>query len=157
MVTERVPSKAKIKEYRARQRTVTTAKARRARKSGATVRKSVVCPIVGIGSSAGGFEATMDLLRDLPAKSGMTFVVVQHLDPHHASKLASLLGKATAMPVIEVTKTTQAKPNTVYVQPPSKCVVVRDGALKLVRRTRKVNVAIDHFFNLSPRDAGVVQ
>jgi two-component system, chemotaxis family, CheB/CheR fusion protein len=101
---------------------------------------------VGIGGSAGGFEATMDLLRHLPAKNGMTFVVVQHLDPHHVSKLASLLGKATAMPVIEITKTTEPKPNTVYVQPPNKCVVVKDGALRLVRRTLHVNVAIDQFF-----------
>ena len=88
----------------------------------------------------------MDLLRHLPAKNDMTFVVVQHLDPHHVSKLASLLGKATTMPVIEITKTIEPKPSTVYVQPPNKCVVVKDGALKLVRRSQQLNVAIDHFF-----------
>jgi PAS domain S-box-containing protein len=49
MITKRVPSKAKIKEHRARQRNVTTAKVRRARNSGAGVRKSDACPIVGIG------------------------------------------------------------------------------------------------------------
>jgi len=76
----------------------------------------------------------------------MTFVVVQHLDPHHASKLASLLGRATAMPVIEIAKTTKPEPNTVYVQPPNKCVLVQDGALVLVGRTQHVNVAIDQFF-----------
>src|SRR5438045_7904481 len=75
------------------------------------------CPIVGIGGSAGGFEAAMDLLRNLPAKNGVAFVVVQHLDPHHSSKLASLLGKVTSMPVIEVTGTVVTKPDTVYVQP----------------------------------------
>ncbi len=88
----------------------------------------------------------MELLRHLPAKNGMTFVVVQHLDPHHASKLASLLGRATAMPVIEIAKTTKPEPNTVYVQPPNKCVIVQDGALVLVGRTQHVNVAIDQFF-----------
>src|SRR5919109_196441 len=128
-----------------RQRAIRSVRARRAHKSG-IARKSTPCPIVGIGGSAGGFEATMDLLRHLPAKNGMTFVVVQHLDPHHASKLASLLGKVTAMPVIEVTKTTEPKPNTVYVQPPNKCVVIKDHTLKLVRRTRQLNVAIDQFF-----------
>lgn len=102
--------------------------------------------VVGIGGSAGGFEATMDLLRHLPAKNGMTFVVVQHLDPHHVSRLASLLGKATAMPVTEITKTTEPKPNTVYVQPANKCVLVKDGVLRLVPRTQKLNVAIDQFF-----------
>src|SRR5690348_11180880 len=97
-----------------------------------STKKGVGCPIVGIGGSAGGFEATMDLLRHLPAKNGMTFVVVQHLDPHHASKLASLLGKATAMPVIEITKNTEPRPDTVYVQPSNKWLVVKDDMLKLV-------------------------
>src|SRR5438552_5914085 len=103
-------------------------------------------PNVDIGGSAGGFEASMELLRHLPAKNGMSFVVVQHLDPHHASKLASLLGKVTAMPVIEITKTTRPQPNTVYVQPSNKCVVAKNDKLVLVRRTQQLNVAIDQFF-----------
>jgi two-component system, chemotaxis family, CheB/CheR fusion protein len=88
----------------------------------------------------------MELLRHLPARNGMAFVIVQHLDPHYASKLASLLGKVTAMPVIEIEKTTKPQVNTVYVQPPNKCVVVRDGELVLVRRGQQPNVAIDQFF-----------
>ena len=125
---------------------MTTGKVRRVHKTNANASKSVSCPIVGIGGSAGGFEATMDLLRHLPAKNGMTFVVVQHLDPHHISKLASLLGRATEMPVVEITKTTKPKPNSVYVQPPNKCVVVKDSLLKLVNRSQRLNVAIDQFF-----------
>ena len=88
----------------------------------------------------------MELLRHLPAKNAMTFVVVQHLDPHHVSKLASLLGKATAMPVIELAKKTKPEPNTVYVQPSNKCVLVEDGELALIGRSQPRNVAIDHFF-----------
>ncbi|HEY4757480.1 MAG TPA: chemotaxis protein CheB, partial [Chthoniobacterales bacterium] len=61
-----------------------------------------MCPIVGIGGSAGGFEAAMDLLRHLPPQTGMAFVIVQHLDPHHGSRLPNLLGKATSMPVSEI-------------------------------------------------------
>src|SRR5947209_6737538 len=108
--------------------------------------KNLSCPIVGIGGSAGGFEAAMELLRNLPSRTGMAFVIVQHLDPHHASRLSNLLGKVTAMPVSEVTETTTPKPNTVYVQPPNKCVIARDGTLTLVRREERLNVAIDHFF-----------
>ena len=44
-------------------------------------------PIVGVGASAGGFEAFADLLRHLPEKTGMAFVFVQHLDPSHTSAL----------------------------------------------------------------------
>ena len=78
------------------------------------------------------FEAAMELLRHLPPKTGMAFVVVQHLDPHHASRLSKLLSKVTPMPVIELAETTTPRPNTVYVQPPNKCVIVKDGALKLL-------------------------
>jgi len=105
-----------------------------------------ICPIVGIGGSAGGFEATMELLRHLPAKNGMAFVIVQHLDPHHASKLASLLDKVSAMPVIEVEKTTKPERGTVYVQPSNKCVVVKNNSLTLIRRGQHPNVTIDQFF-----------
>src|SRR5436305_9531426 len=118
----------------------------RAKSRSKSARKNLSGPIVGVGGSAGGVEATMEVLRHLPAKNGMSFVVVQHLDPHHASKLASLLGKVTAMPVIEITKTTRPQPNTVYVQPSNKCVVAKNDKLVLVGRTQHVNVAIDEFF-----------
>src|SRR5438874_2178142 len=116
--------------------------------------KNLSCPIVGIGGSAGGFEAAMELLRNLPSRTGMAFVIVQHLDPHHASRLSSLLGKVTAMPVSEVTETTTPKPNTVYVQPPNKCVMAKDGTLTLVQREERLNVGIDHFFESLAEECG---
>src|SRR6266446_1757667 len=117
-------------------------------------KSSALCPIVGIGGSAGGFEAAMEFLRQLPSKTGMAFVIVQHLDPHHASRLSNLLGKVTAMPVSEVTETTTPRPNTVYVQPPNKCVIAKNGALTLVRREERLNVAIDHFFESLAEECG---
>jgi len=103
----------------------------------------------------------MELLGYLPAKNGMAFVIVQHLDPHHASRLAELLGKATQMPVMEVTRRVEAKPNMVYVQPPNKCVICKGRFLTLVRRTERINLGIDHFFESlaeaqGPRAIGVV-
>jgi two-component system, chemotaxis family, CheB/CheR fusion protein len=109
-------------------------------------KKNSSCPIVGIGGSAGGFEAAMELLRHLSPTTGMAFVIVQHLDPHHASRLPKLLGKVTAMPVVELGEPATPRPNTVYVQPPNKCVIMKDGALKLIRRTQQLNLAIDRFF-----------
>ncbi|PYK05873.1 MAG: chemotaxis protein CheR [Verrucomicrobia bacterium] len=120
----------------------------------AVARETAHCPIVGIGGSAGGFEAAMELLRYLPTRTGMAFVIVQHLDPHHASRLSNLLGKVTAMPVSEVTGTTTPKPNTVYVQPPNKCVIARNGTLTLVQREERLNVAIDHFFESLSEECG---
>src|SRR5881227_1656422 len=116
--------------------------------------KRLGCPIVGVGGSAGGFEAAMELLRHLPAKSGMAFVIVQHLDPHHGSRLANLLGKATSMPVSEIAETTTPEPNAVYVQPPDKCVIAKNSKLTLVRRTERLNIAIDHFFESLAEECG---
>src|SRR5438105_1459882 len=122
--------------------------------AGEKQKSSPACPIVGIGGSAGGFEAAMEFLRHLPQKTGMAYVIVQHLDPHHVSRLSNLLGKVTAMPVSEVTRTTTPKPNTVYVQPPNKCVIAKNGALTLARREQRVNVAIDHFFESVAEECG---
>src|SRR5205809_648479 len=44
-------------------------------------------PIVGIGASAGGLEAFTRLVQQLPSDTGLAFVLVQHLDPEHESKL----------------------------------------------------------------------
>src|SRR5437763_1737313 len=96
----------------------------------------------------------MELLRHLPARTGMAFVIVQHLDPHHGSRLANLLGKATSMPVTEIAGTTTPEPNAVYVQPPDRCVIAKNGKLTLVRRTERLNIAIDHFFESLAEECG---
>jgi two-component system CheB/CheR fusion protein len=56
---------------------------------------SALCPVAGIGASAGGMEAFTELLQHLPHDTGMSFVLVQHLDPKHTSLLTELLGKST--------------------------------------------------------------
>ena len=72
-------------------------------------------PIVGIGASAGGLEAFTQLLQNLPPDTGMGFVLVQHLDPAHASALTQLLSKVTPLPVQEVTNDLPVEGNHVYV------------------------------------------
>ena len=59
--------------------------------------------IVGVGASAGGLEAFSRLIGDLPANTGLAYVLVQHLDPRHDSVLAELLGRTTAVPVTQAT------------------------------------------------------
>ena len=77
----------------------------------------------------------------------MAFVLVQHLDPSHPSQLASLLAKATTMPVLEIRNRMIIKPNHVYVIPPNKNVDLKSGRLNLRPRgkTRIAN-SVDHFF-----------
>ena len=59
--------------------------------------------IVGIGASAGGLEAMEEFFHHMPPSSGMAFVVVSHQHAGHVSLLPSLLGKCTAMSVVEAT------------------------------------------------------
>jgi len=47
--------------------------------------------IVGVGASAGGFEAFGALLRKVPADAHLAIVFVQHLAPQHDSALVELL------------------------------------------------------------------
>ncbi|MBC7366905.1 MAG: PAS domain S-box protein [Undibacterium sp.] len=105
-------------------------------------------PIVGIGASAGGLEAFTQLLKRLPVDTGLGFVLVQHLDPHHSSALAEILAGATAMPVHEVTNNLRVAANHVYVIPPDKGLGILKGVLKLRPRAlpRGAPRSIDFFF-----------
>ena len=104
-------------------------------------------PIVGIGASAGGLEAFTQLLRHLPPDTGMAFVLVQHLDPDHPSQLASLLSKATTMPVREVKNGTTVLPDHIYVIPPNANMDLARGKLNLTPRGKmRAAHSVDHFF-----------
>src|SRR4029453_1072282 len=85
-------------------------------------------PVVGIGASAGGLEAFSQLLRELPADTGMAFVLIQHLDPRHESQLAAVLSRTTVMRVVAVTDRLRLQPNHVYVIPPNADMTITGGA-----------------------------
>jgi two-component system CheB/CheR fusion protein len=92
--------------------------------------------VVGIGASAGGYESFTRFLENLPLDTGMAFVLVQHLDPTHESKLTELLARTTRLPVIEVKQAVTVAPNHVYVIPPNKNLVIARGRLKLSPRPK---------------------
>ena len=102
--------------------------------------------IVGVGASAGGLDAFTRLLKALPADTGMAFVLVQHLDPHHDSQLTEILSSATEMPVRTVEDGMAVCPNEVFVIPPNTTMVLTDGVLRLVRRNAGLHLPIDAFF-----------
>jgi two-component system CheB/CheR fusion protein len=113
-------------------------------------------PIVGVGASAGGFEAFKELLKALPSDTGQAFVLVQHLDPGHESLLAKLLAKATAMPVAEVVEGMAVEPNHVYIIPPNKTMEIKNGTLHLMPRGEPTaqHLPIDHFLRSLAEDQG---
>ena len=73
------------------------------------------------------------LLDALPGDTGMAFVLVQHLDPHHRSQLAELLATHTAMPICEVTEGMAINANEIHVCPPGYFIAIRFGVLHLSR------------------------
>src|SRR5258708_36196093 len=79
-----------------------TKKKRTAHRSKLGPAAQVSFPVVGVGASAGGFEAFGEMLNALPADTGMAFVLIQHLDPTHESMLAPLLARKSALPVNQV-------------------------------------------------------
>src|SRR5579872_2694198 len=111
-------------------------------------------PIVGIGGSAGGLDAFTRLLQALPNNTGMAFIFIQHLDPHHTSHLPEILAKATSMPVRNVEDGISIYPNEVYVIPPGTTMVLEDGVLRLAPRTPGLHLPVDAFFESLARVQG---
>jgi two-component system CheB/CheR fusion protein len=91
-------------------------------------------PIVGIGASAGGYEAFTEFLASLSKDTGMAFVLVQHLDPKHKSKLTELLVHSTKIPVREATDGLEVEPNNIYVIPENTNMTIQSGCLRLSPR-----------------------
>jgi two-component system CheB/CheR fusion protein len=113
-------------------------------------------PIVGIGASAGGLEAFSELLRHLPEKTGMAFVLVQHLDPKHGSVLQEILSRTTKIPVTEVTQGVVVQPNHASVSPANTNLTLKNGMLQLGSRvlTRGQHMPINDFFRSLAENAG---
>jgi len=115
----------------------------------------VTFPIVGVGASAGGMEAFVDLLRHTPRDTGMAFVLIQHLDPTHPSYLRDVLARSTDLPVEEIQDGMRVEPGHVYVTPSNADVGILTGTLALLPRpteARRPHLPIDFFFKALAAD-----
>ncbi len=93
--------------------------------------------VVGIGASAGGLEALSTLLPNLPCDLGLTYVVVQHLSPTYRSMLAQLLGRETSMTVKDVEDGGELAPNTVYITPANRNLLIQDSRFRLIEPAKE--------------------
>src|SRR5262249_163414 len=96
-----------------------------------------------------GLEAFQKFFQHMPADSGMAFVLVQHLDPRHASSMPELLSRSTKMPVQQATDGMPVKPNQVYIIPPNATLTLDDGSLRVVTPQHDLGrrTPIDTFFS----------
>src|SRR5271169_685835 len=88
-------------------------------------------PVVGLGASAGGLDAVRRLLAVLPAGTGMAFILIQHLDPTHASMMVDLLAGHTPLTVKQAADGMPLEREHVYIIPPGAYLSIRGGALRL--------------------------
>ena len=113
-------------------------------------------PVVGVGASAGGLEAFTELLKHLPANTGMAFVFIQHMDPRHQSNLAEILARSTDMSIAEATDGVRLEADHVYITPADMEMAVLHGVLHLMPRpeSRARYLPIDSFFRSLAEDQG---
>jgi chemotaxis response regulator CheB len=106
----------------------------RATKSARTI------PIVCLGMSAGGLSPLKTIVKKLSSDTGMAFVVITHFGPNYKTHLPDLLSRWSEMPVQLVERGLVIRPNHVYIIPPGKELIVRDGWFSTTPRSRYPNV-----------------
>ena len=96
------------------------------------VTDSISHTIIAVGASVGGLEAIKEFLSSLPADIGKASVIIaQHLSPTHKSMMVQLLSKDARLIVAEAEHEQELETNTVYITPPDKQIVFRDGRIVL--------------------------
>ena len=87
-------------------------------------------PIVCVGGSAGGLDAYIRLLRNLPIDMGVAVVIVNHLRTV-TTMLHEILPRSTEMPVELITEKLEIRPNHVFIIPEKRDLHVLDGEFHL--------------------------
>jgi len=87
-------------------------------------------PVVCVGGSAGGLDAYIRLLKNLPSDLGAAIVIVNHLRTV-ATQLHEILPRYTAMPVSLITEQLLIQPNHVFIIPEQRDLHVEDGEFRL--------------------------
>ena len=85
--------------------------------------------IVVVGASAGGLRALYELIERIPPAFPAVFAVVLHRSPSHESRLAEILARRSALPVVEAAHGQRAESGHIYLAP-------RDRHLLLIQERR---------------------
>lgn len=93
--------------------------------------------IVGLGASAGGFEALQKFLEKIEPNENIAYVIVQHLDPNQPTMLGNLLSKYTPLPIEKIINKHSPKENIIYYCPPNKDLSIKNGKFYLTEPLEK--------------------
>ena len=90
-----------------------------------------------IGCSAGGLQASREILSALPKQFSLSVIIAQHLAANAESMLVELLADRCALPVEEIQDKESIRPGRVYVIPPDyHAFVERDLSVSLSQDER---------------------
>jgi len=87
-------------------------------------------PIVCVGGSAGGLDAYIRLLKNLPAAMGVAIVIVNHMKSV-PTRLHEILPGYTTMPVDLITEELTIEPDHVFIIPENRDLHVSNGEFHL--------------------------
>lgn len=112
--------------------------------------------IAGIRASAGGLEALKDFFSGVKEKTGIAYVVIQHLAPTNNNILPDLITRMTRLRVVQVRDNIKVKPDRIYIIPPNKLMTISRGCLMLSTPENKASLrmSIDLFFRSLAADMG---
>ncbi|MCB1139354.1 MAG: response regulator [Leptospiraceae bacterium] len=109
--------------------------------------KEISPPLICIAGSAGSHGPLAEFLQGLPDELQCALVVIQHLDASHDSILPDILQKSTGRQVRWMVDDLVPQTNEVYVLPPAKSAVLKEGRFVLEDRPTDTTVSnvIDTF------------
>ncbi len=92
--------------------------------------------VVGIGSSAGGIEVLLDLIRVIPERSSQAFLLCQHLSPGYKSLLPELISRYTKHSVQEAFDGAPLLSGAFYLVPSRYFMTICRGRIRLRERKK---------------------
>lgn len=93
--------------------------------------------LIGIGASAGGVEALLELVAEIPEDLPAALFVVLHQSPGSPGVLPRLLGRRCPLTVDTVRDGEHVVPGRIYVAPPDHHLLVRDGQVRVSHGPRE--------------------
>ena len=110
--------------------------------------------VVGIGASAGGLEAIETFFSNVPADSGLAYIIVQHLSPDYISLMPEILIKRTSLPLHTAEDGMRVEPNNIYLIPRKMNMKIFQSKLHLTEKNNLhiLNLPIDIFLQSLAED-----
>lgn len=112
--------------------------------------------IVAVGASAGGLQALIDIVEELPASMTAAILIVVHTKTEGESFLPEILGRRSEVPVSFAEDGGTIEPGHIYVAPPNVHLLVGANGFRLHQGPREngFRPAVDPLFRTAARRYG---